>query len=478
LTIQTGEEIGEPSLDNACVWLFEERRIAMKRRQRYVAPIAAALLTIIAAGCGSTTSPTAKSTSSSSTASVVSSAHPLEVWVDPPRIPAVKAFEKSYPNIPININTLSSSASNAGLEEKFDLFNQVGSGWPDVIFWPNNSAMAWAAGASSPVHFTANLTNIVPAKIKSGYAKATIAECVINGKWYCLRNDVAPTVLWYNAKLFREWGYQPPTTWPGYEALSLKIAKAHPGYYTGLAGDIYTPDRYLWSSGCPTNDLIGPKTVKIDLRAASCTRVEHLMSTLIAAKVISPDGIFESAAATTVGPKLAMTPGAAWYGQYLFEDTFKIPPGEMTASSALQWPGTAVGTGDEGGGLWSMSDHISGQREKDALKMLEFMATSPKWQVDLSTGLPAWGPDQKPWIARQCSSGYFADCSQLSKALRSAAKIIRPNHENLLYSTGSVWAESVVPGLVAGQSLDKLWSKFETSLIEHAKAVGYTVKTG
>ena len=67
----------------------------------------------------------------------VSKSNPLVIWVDPPRIPAVNAFEKLYPNIPIAVTTLSSSASNAGLEEKFTLFNRVGSGWPDsdLLAW-------------------------------------------------------------------------------------------------------------------------------------------------------------------------------------------------------------------------------------------------------------------------------------------------------------------------------------------------------
>jgi hypothetical protein len=36
----------------------------------------------------------------------VSKSNPLVLWVDPPRIPAVKAFEKAYPNIPVTVTTL------------------------------------------------------------------------------------------------------------------------------------------------------------------------------------------------------------------------------------------------------------------------------------------------------------------------------------------------------------------------------------
>jgi ABC-type glycerol-3-phosphate transport system substrate-binding protein len=440
-------------------------------------PLAAIMSSVGVTAASASTTSNNRTLLQNSSASAVTKSDPLLLWVDPPRIPAVKAFEKAYPNIPVSINTLNGSASNAGLEEKFDLFNKVGSGWPDAIFWPSNQAMSWAAGTQSSIDYAADLSSLVPKKIQGGYAPATIAECIVGGQLYCLRNDVAPTVLWYNATLFKKWGYTPPKTWPQYEALGLKIAKQHPGYYVGLAGDIYTPDRYLWSSGCPTNDQISTNKVMIDLNAPSCTRVVNLMNALLKAKVMSPDGIFETAAATSVGPKLVMTPGAAWYGVYLYEDTFKVPPGQMTATNALQWPGTIAGTGDEGGGLWSMSDHITGQRKADTLKFLEFMATAPAWQVDLSTGLPAYGPDQKPWIARQCKSGYFVDCTQMATALVSAAKIIRPDHENLLYSSGQIWTQTVVPALTAGKSLDSVWGTYDKSMINYAKSFGYAVVT-
>ena len=115
----------------------------------------------------------------------VSKANPLVLWVDPPRIPAVKAFEKAYPNIPVTVTTLSSSASNAGLEEKFTLFNRVGSGWPDAIFWPGNSAIAWAT--SPQINYAANLTNIISKKVQDGYSAAVAARaCSTEGCTACV----------------------------------------------------------------------------------------------------------------------------------------------------------------------------------------------------------------------------------------------------------------------------------------------------
>jgi len=399
----------------------------------------------------------------------------LVIWVDPPRIPAVKAFEKAYPNIPLSITTLSSSASNAGLEAKFDLFNKAGSGWPDAIFWPGNSAIAWAT--SPQINYAANMTNLVSKSVQAGYPSSVAAPCKINGGLYCLRNDVAPDVLWYNAKLMKEWGYTVPTTWPEYEKIGLEVAKQHPGYYVGMLGDTYAVERYLWSSGCPTNDLTGANKVTINLSATSCTRVENMLDALIAAKVVSPVGIFDTDA-PKIGQKLLMTPGAAWYGVYLFEDTFKVPAGQITATKPLEWPGTANGTGDEGGGLWSMSNHISGQRQADTVKFMEFMASSPAWQVNLTTGLPAYQPDDAAWVQKNIvSSKYFADPSQIGPAFAYAASIIRPNHEYLLYDEGAIWGDTVTPILAEGKPLSAAWSSYQKELVNNAQLNGYTVNT-
>ena len=405
----------------------------------------------------------------------VSKANPLVLWVDPPRIPAVNAFEKAYPNIPVSVTTLSSSASNAGLEEKFTLFNRVGSGWPDAIFWPGNSAIAWAT--SSEIHYAANMNNIISKSVQKGYPAAVAAPCILGGKLYCLRNDVAPDVLWYNAKLMKQWGYKVPTTYPQYQALSVQIGKQHPGYYTAMLGDDYAVERYLWGSGCPTNDLVGPNKVLIDLNAPSCTRVETMLDALIAAKVASPVGIFDTDAAK-IGAKLVMTPGAAWYGVYLFEDTFKVPAGQITATVPLSWPGTVAGTGDEGGGLWSMSSHISGQRQADTATFMEFMASAPAWQVDLTTGLPAYRPDDAAWIAKNIvNSHYFADASQIGPAMLKAADEIRPNHSYLLYDEGALWTDTVTPVLAAGKPISAAWSAYQSQLVNNAKLNGYTVET-
>src|SRR5258708_6631941 len=78
---------------------------------------------------------------------VTDSGGPITVWVDPPRVPAVDAFRKAYPNIPVQVTTINGNVGSTELQQKFVLFNQAGKGWPDAIFFPSNDDIAWAAGS-------------------------------------------------------------------------------------------------------------------------------------------------------------------------------------------------------------------------------------------------------------------------------------------------------------------------------------------
>ena len=76
----------------------------------------------------------------------------------------------------------------------------------------------------------------------SSFASGALDPCTLNGTVYCLRNDLAPVVLWYNAPLMKQFGYQVPTTWAQYEQIGEEVATQHPGYIVGSAGNTFTPE--------------------------------------------------------------------------------------------------------------------------------------------------------------------------------------------------------------------------------------------
>lgn len=442
----------------------------MKPQRRTLRRIGAIAVCVVLA-----TATAACSKSTSKSGGQTDSGGKITVWLDAPRIPGANAFKKAHPEIPINVVTIATADSSSTLQEKFNLFNKAGKGWPDSIFFPDNGDIAWASGPN--INYTADLTDQVSPSIKDGYDAATIAPCMIGGKLKCLRNDTAPDVLWYNTKLFKQWGLTAPTTWEQYQATALKIAKQHPGYVSGFLGDGYSTGRYLWSSGCPITQAKSQTEAIINPADPRCTRVKTMLNTMLAAKALSPVGIFDTALASYKS-RLAMTPGAVWYGDYLFRDTMKIPAGQMTAAHPLKWASdTTPITGDEGGGLYGISSHIKGKELKNALIFAEYMVSAPAWQVDLSTGLPAYKPLRAKWLAKQNNDGYFANFAEMEKAILAAPPLVATNFQYLLYDPTAAWINALTPVITKGGSFDDGWKAFISELTNKAKAVGYKVST-
>lgn len=428
-----------------------------------VAVLAISALALSACASGSTGTDTGTKTDSGGK---------ITVWVDPPRVPAAEAFKKAYPDIPIDVVQIDGTVGGQTVKQSFANFDTAGKGWPDAIFFPSNDDIAWATNSTS--NYAADLTTLLPDVIK-GYDPAVLSFCNFDGKIRCLRNDAAPDVFWYNKAFFDANGYTLPTTWQEYGDLAVKIAKEHPGKISGFLGDAYAINRYLQGANCPTNDRLSETEAHINLSDPNCVRATALLKTMYDGGALSTQGIFDGDAAKA-GVNLVMSPGAVWWGNYLFRDTWKIPAGEMSAVAPLTWQGDSKPTaGNEGGGLWGVSSHITGKQLENTLTFAKFVATDPRWQVDLSTGLPGYGPIQDAWLAKLASDKYFADIPTTQGAFKAAASAVAP-YTYMLYDTGSVWTETVSPALIAGKSVDDAIKAFGDELVNKAKSIGYTVK--
>jgi ABC-type glycerol-3-phosphate transport system substrate-binding protein len=441
------------------------------KTKRFLAASSTALVVgaaLVLSGCSASSGGSSNGTSGGNQ---TDSGGKITVWVDPPRVPAAEAFQKAHPEIKIDVVQIDGTVGGKTVKQAFANFDSAGSGWPDAIFFPSNDDIAWATNSTS--NYAADLTKLLPDVIK-GYDPAVLSFCNFDGKIRCLRNDAAPDVFWYNKAFFDQNGYKVPKTWEEYGALAVQIAKDHPGKISGFLGDAYAVNRYLQGSGCPTNDRVSESEAHINLSDAACARATKLVGEMHAAKALSTQGIFDGDAAAT-GANLVMSPGAVWWGNYLFRDTWKIPAGQMTAVAPLAWQGESKpSAGNEGGGLWGVSSHIKGKELKNALTFAKFVATDPAWQVNLTTGLPGYGPVQDQWLSKMKADAYFADIPTTQAAFKTALSAVKP-YSYMLYDTGSVWTQTVSPKLIAGGSVKDAIAAFGGELVNQAKSVGYKV---
>ena len=453
------------------------RHTTKRAYSRRSAMWALALVAVLAAtglsACAKATSPTQAASSAPSTFQPVSqsSSAPITVWVDSTRLPGVQAYQKTHPNVKLNIVTYNGDAEGSNdLQTKIELYNRAGSGWPDVVFSEEYNDAAWSTTGATD--WTAPLNQgLVPQSTLDNFAPNALAPCTVGGNVYCLRNDIGQNLVWYNAKLMKQFGYQVPTTWEQYEALGAEVAKQHPGYITGSVGDAWTPEVYFWASQCPANQISG-NTVSVNTGSPNCTKMAKLLDAGVANKSLTTQSAFATSFVKQYAAKTLMLIGPSWYGQYVFNAALKVPAGEVAAAAPLAWagPGTPT-TGDVGGGIWMVSKHSKNLAA--AVTLAEYMSTSNAYQLTAPT-YPAYQPAATAWLAAQAKQHYFA--ADVSGVFTRAASEIWGGWGSGRYSQENIWAATMVPQITNGMTISSLLGTWQTAIENQAQSFGYQVK--
>jgi ABC-type glycerol-3-phosphate transport system substrate-binding protein len=423
-----------------------------------VGVITLALFSISLISCGSSGGGSTATTSSNS---------PIVAWVDSTRLPGVQLYAKEHPNVKVKIVTV----DRAQLPEKILLFNRAGSGWPDVVFAEPNLI---ARVADNAHHYPIDLTPYVSQDILNKFAPGSLAPCQIGGKLYCIRNDLAQDVLWYNAKLMKQFGYTVPTTWEQYQALGLRVAKEHPGYVIGAFGDSQALDSYFWASQCPASQLTGADTVRINLSSPNCTRVANLVDPLIQAGVLPKLGPFDADFVKLgTSDKILMMPAASWYGEYVFKPNYKTPNGELAAAPPPPWANESrAWTGAQGGSSWAVSSHT--QKLKAAVDLAVWMATSTDYQATAVT-FPAYLPAADAWSKTIANDPLYA--SDPYPVLKQSASLIWPGWSSVRYDPEGTFQQVVIVAVQHGKTVASALPTYQNQLVQLAQTNSYTVVT-
>jgi len=432
-------------------------------------------LAVLVAGCTSGNTSTTTSTSSGPATTQATDA-PITVWVDADRAAAADAYKAAFPNDPITVETYDGGANGSGtFRTKMQLFDTAGSGWPDVVFSTQNNDASWASqGSNGNKPFAAVLnTGAIPDATISGFAKGALDPCTVDGKVYCLRNDLAQVVLWYNKTLMDQFSYTVPTTWEEYQALGEKVAKEHPGYIVGTQGDTFTSEIYMWSSKCEANHITGATSVTVKTDSTECKRMASLLDDLRTAGSSPNIGVFTPEFVSTYAGKVLMMPGPIWYSGAIFNNpsSLNVPAGQMAVAAPLPWKGEDAVTGDVGGATWFISSHSANPAL--AAKFVEFVTTNDAYQVDLAPGYPAFAAAADKWVAKQNSSGYYA--TPLDQAV-AAGSLIWSGWGSGVFSQEAIWGKTMTTGVADGKTLVQLLPDWQKAIADQAQVDGYTVK--
>ncbi|UUN25248.1 extracellular solute-binding protein [Streptomyces sp. FIT100] len=398
----------------------------------------------------------------------------ITVWVDSSRLPAAKAFEKAHPDVKVKIVSYDGGANGSNtFKTKSHLYDRAGSGWPDVAFTTDNNAASWGSlsgtGALAPLN-----KGLVPSSTLDGFATGALAPCTVDGTAYCLRNDLAQNVLWYNKSLMDKWGYEVPTTWEQYEQLADRVAAEHPGYIVGTAGDAWTPEIYMWGSQCPANQVTAAKSVTVNTSDPTCLRAAKLIDRLIANRTMSTLPLFGPEFAKEQGGKVLMLPGPSWYGGSVFQGALRTPGGQITVGAPLHWRDqNPPVTGSVGGGAWWISSHSKNLTA--AVRFATWVTTHASFDGKPAPTYPAHSAAATQWLSAQQAGGYYAQ--DIAPPLVAAAGQVWPGWGSAEFSQEALWAKSVQAGMVRGESVESLLPAWQKAIEQEAQVLGYRVRT-
>ena len=424
------------------------------RARNGIVAVTVAAVALTLAGCGT---PTESEGGNDPDAEVL-------VWTDATRQVAFEQFAEANPDINIKIEVI----DPAGFLPKIQLANRVGSGWPDVIFdgQPND-----IASLTSPLFdFAQPLTDLVDEDIQEGFLES--ATCTVDGELYCLRNDLAQGVLWYNKPQMEAFGYEVPTTWAEYQELGERVATEHPGYIIGAVGGASVLYDFMWSSGCPVQTIVGDNKVDIDMTDERCTRVASLLDPLLANGSVSPLGATDPAiAALAQENKLLMLPAASWYGEFVFksENSYNMPDGVIAAAEIPLWEGEDTNwSGSGGGGIYVVSQHA--KNLEGAVAAAVFAATNEDYQSTSPT-FPAYGPAADAWLAARADDAFYA--ADPSEVLLATASKINPDARPTRYNPGTVLSSTIISALSSGNTIESSLAGFQRQVRALAGSFGY-----
>ncbi|RZU67088.1 carbohydrate ABC transporter substrate-binding protein (CUT1 family) [Microterricola gilva] len=432
----------------------------MKKRLALALPVAAALVLGLAA-C----SPSSGGSGGGDAAGTPE----LLIWVDATREPAAKIYQDAVKDeVDVKIEVIDPTT----LVSKIQLFNTTGKGWPDVVFSgaPNDFA-TWADPANG---YAAALNDTVAPEIFEGYGTAN-DWCEIDGKFYCLKNDLAQTVLWYDTAIFSELGLKVPTTMDEFAATAMQLKGT--GYIAGTLGNNGFYNGFLWPNGCPMTDVVDPNTIRIAPEAKECTDVSELLQPLVDAGVMATQDPFDAAflKAYPQAGKVAMTVGPSWFGEFVFKpaESWGIPAGRIAAAEMPKWAGQDEAySGEWGGGVWVASSHS--KFPQAAADAVTFLATDNSIQKDAVT-YPAYGPALEVWSTAISADPYYA--SDVIPAMAAQANRISPAVKPVRFNADGAVTSVLSTEVIGGAPLATAVTDFQKNLEQLAEASGYTVVT-
>ncbi len=388
------------------------------------------------------------------------------VWTDAVRQPG---FEEYRDSVADEVDVTVEIQDIGQVVGKIQLANQVGSGWPDVIFLdPSDVATLVSPQVDYALGFTADN---VGQEFLDDFGQANV-WCEIEGEVLCIKNDLAQTVLWYDTVIFEELGLTVPTTMKEFQETALSLEGT--GFIAGAIGEQNFYASYLWPSGCPLGHPLSASELRINSQDPKCTRVAELVQPMVDAGVLDTRSAFDAGfIADAQQGIVAMSLGPSWWGDFVIrpEESWAVPEGRIATAPMPIWEGEDVAwSGEFGGGVFMVSN--KSEFPQAALDTAKWMVSDPEHVAGEPT-FPAYGPANVIWTDRMAEEPYYVGnpAEAMSAQSQFVNPVVAPERIGVYNELGSGLSLAITTGTPIQEALDS----FAQHLKNLAPQFGYTV---
>ena len=382
----------------------------------------------------------------------------------------VAAFEKQYPKVTVK---LVNAGTGADQYTKLQNTIKAGSGAPDVAQVEYYALPQFALSDS-----LVDLSSYGFGDLESKFSKGTWSNVAMDGKVYGLPQDSGPMALFYNKKVFDEYGIEVPSTWDEYIAAAKKLHEADPSKYIAAdSGDAgFTTSMIAQAGGTPfTTD--GDK-ITIDLHDAGSQKWAKTWDQLVEQGLLSKTTGWTDDWYKQLGNgEIATMVTGAWMPGNLMAS---VPDakGDWRVAPMPTYDGGTAQTASNGGS----SQVVMKQSKNPALaagflKWLNSSEESTKVFMQ-SGGFPSTTADLDSSSFLNETPEYFGG-QDINKVLVDASKTSANDFTYLPYQVyaNSVYADTVGQSYQNGTSLESGLEAWQKVLVKYGKDQGFTVES-
>jgi ABC-type glycerol-3-phosphate transport system substrate-binding protein len=428
-------------------------------------------LSMVLAACGGTQ----PATTGEEGEAVVDANAPVEIWIDAAREESAAKYLDQNPE---KADLISLTTTDYGqLPQKILFWNNVGGGWPDASFSGPNIVPLINDAAHS---YLGDIRPYVSQEIIDGFAEGSLQNCWDGEKLYCLRNDLAHFVTWYNAPKLAELGLEVPETYEELEATCKQVQQTNPEIQCALGPESVSAFNMMVSNQCPFQQILGAGQLRINALHENCAKPMQYLDKAKAEGWYKLMDMFGTEASDIVqSDNWLFIPSSSWFGDYVIRGSYYDPEdpnfeGKIGVAPAPKWEGQEhPWVWWWGGAAWVLSRHS--ENPELVVDFLKFMTTD---EIKNQGTYPAYVPAAEEWLeTRMPTLTYLEDPIKAGEILKQESTHMWTMAAESPVDVFTLWTVLQTKINAGELTYEAALAEFQAAMLDQAAKLGYEAVT-